>query len=307
MLNSISKNLRQTMFYITKSNLITGLAFSFISSLISAYSAVFIDNRDNTAPILLLLFMQSVACLIFSLSLKVSRKEKINFNHSKKTMILYFLRAMVGLSIYGCYYLAIHFIGALASSLLLNLAPLFVPLILRIVCKVRTCWYIYLVIFIGFCGLYLLLYPIHLINNQEEIGYLIGVIAGILLALSLILVKSLSKTESVHDILLYYGLFGSIINGIILSITSSDINFDTMIICMFLSVLFVLRQFTMTYSLKLISAEASGIFNYFTIIFIVLYSVYFNSSMLDMMDTAGIILIILSCVLVIYLNSMGEK
>lgn len=111
------------------------------------------------------------------------------------------IRGVAGCYCFYSYYVAMQYIPLVDATLLRNTAPLIVPLILffgfsAVIPRAR-----WLPLLIGFIGIIVMLRPA---QNSANIWHLIGLTAGIGLAVSMVMTRKLAQNEPESRILFYY-------------------------------------------------------------------------------------------------------
>ena len=114
------------------------------------------------------------------------------------------IRAAGGWLGFTAYYLAIPRIPLVDASLLRAAAPLWVPLIVWLGLGQRVPTLRWLALLAGFAGISLILQPS---PGQVSSGHLIGMTAGIALAVSMAYTRALSSSEPAGRVLFYYFSF----------------------------------------------------------------------------------------------------
>jgi drug/metabolite transporter (DMT)-like permease len=121
---------------------------------------------------------------------------------------LHLLRAATGTGAWFCLMLAIRRLPLPTAVLLTYSAPLWMPLIAWAVSRERVARRVWLGAALGFAGIALVLHP----GAQLPLdGAVWGLTAALLLAVALLAVRWLSRTEPTPRILFYYFLFSTVL------------------------------------------------------------------------------------------------
>ena len=115
--------------------------------------------------------------------------------------LLHTVRSLGGWLGFTCYYLALPHIPLVDATLLRSAAPLWVPLVVLVGMQQRIPAVRWIALLGGFLGVLLILRP-----GQDGIhgGHLLGVIAGLALAVSMATTRALSTSEPANRVLFYY-------------------------------------------------------------------------------------------------------
>lgn len=116
-------------------------------------------------------------------------------------------RAVFGSLTTVLYILSMHTVSLLNATLLLNTAPLFIPVFAIFFLKTKVPVKIWISLLLGFIGVIFILRPNVVLF--EKLGNLYGLGAGIAQSLAFIFVKMLTKTEPVKRINFYFFLLSS--------------------------------------------------------------------------------------------------
>jgi drug/metabolite transporter (DMT)-like permease len=177
----------------------------------------------------------------------------------------HFGRAIFGALSTLFYVIALNHISLLNATLLLNTAPLFVPIfaifLLRTKAPLRTWGFLGL----GFIGVILILKP-QLISLQNA-GNLIGLASGIIQALAFIFVKMLTTTEPVKRINFYFFFLSSCLLLPFVFLTGKAPSFHGWIWALCAGVMSFLAQFFIVKGYQLADASHVGAFQYASVIF----------------------------------------
>ncbi len=114
---------------------------------------------------------------------------------------LHIWRSLAGWVGFMAFYLALAHVPLMDASLLRSAAPLWVPAILFLWLGVRLPWARWVAIGIGFAGVLLMLHPD---ATGVSVWHLVGMLAGMGLAVSMATTRRLAATESPQVIIFYY-------------------------------------------------------------------------------------------------------
>ena len=114
---------------------------------------------------------------------------------------LHLIRSLGGWMGFTTYYLALPFIALADASVLRSAAPLWVPLIVFIWLRERIPTVRWVALLCGFVGVLLVLKPD---AGNVNPGHLLGMLAGVGLAISMATTRALSASEPAARVLFYY-------------------------------------------------------------------------------------------------------
>lgn len=183
------------------------LFFSCSGALIKLISANF--NLMNTS--FYLFFFTTLFSMIFSPKALFQKVPK----DAKKWVTL---RSVFGFIAITFYTLAIHYSPLVSAVLLSSAAPLFLPFILYVWCRIKISSQLAVALIIGFIGVALILKP-----DVEAFGSFktyFGVLSAFFGAFMLIALRRATKNASSQQILVRFGLFSTIVIALILTVTN---------------------------------------------------------------------------------------
>ena len=133
-------------------------------------------------------------------------RSKFTILKTKRPLLLIF-RALAGLALWFGLFYAVKHIPLVDATLLVNLAPVWVPIIAWIALRHSIKKSLYLGIIIGFIGCAFILKP----DNQVFAwAALLAILAGFFMAITLVAVKELMHTEKSGTIVIYYFLVNTL-------------------------------------------------------------------------------------------------
>jgi drug/metabolite transporter (DMT)-like permease len=264
----------------TRSLYLVGIALGFLSAVGSAAIAIVLADKTQV-PTNWVLLIQSAVALFVSCAL-LAAGNVLSARHDQEMHApirlrtcrygTHVLRAAAGLAIYGFYYKSLKSAPTVDCSLLLNTAPLFVPLI----CKAsgdRVPLRVWVGIMTGFVGIAVVLMPSASFKALEP-GHLLALIAGICFAFSTVLVRDLNRTEHVNTTVLYYNLHSFLCLLAVTAFTNEPISRTEIAFCLAVGVVFCIKQYAITLAIKLTSPSTAAILNFSTIPLLALYGVF---------------------------------
>ncbi|MCB1109547.1 MAG: DMT family transporter, partial [Chlamydiia bacterium] len=122
---------------------------------------------------------------------------------------LHFLRGFFGVIATFLFVISLQYIPLVNATLFFNATPLFIPIFSRIILKAQVPRKVWVAVLIGFVGIVCMIRPnFHTLGRP---GDLIGLGSGFFLALAMILIKILSKTEPTRRINFYAYGYGALL------------------------------------------------------------------------------------------------
>lgn len=188
---------------------IKGILICILAYLFVSFIGVFKKLLVAPVPLIIILFFQSVTC--FTLILPEAIKKGIK-PIPKAHAITYTIRILTGLGCYLTLFYLIKYIPISQAFLYQYSASLWIPFIALMWLKKAMPKDLWVGIVIGFIGMIFILQPGHGFISLVSI---MGIICGILQAISVIAIRKLSATESTQNILFYYFLVGSLLTGLL--------------------------------------------------------------------------------------------
>lgn len=280
---------------------ILGLLLGLLSAICSAIIAVILANHKQLSTSWILL-IQSLFSLIVSTAIplkSMARLEEKDTRLATRRYRLHVLRAMAGLSIYWFYYQSLKSAPKVDCSLLLNTAPLLVPFICIVAFRETVTYRVWIGVFAGFTGIMIVLLP-ELAFDTIEPGYFYALLAGLFFAMSIVVVRSLNETERVSTTVLFYNMHCVAVLCIVVTVFPEDLTFPEAIICVLVAIVFCVKQYAITLSIKHTSATVASVLNFATIPLLAGYSVVFEGTPLSTATFLGTVLVAFGTVALVY-------
>jgi len=121
-------------------------------------------------------------------------------------------RAAAALSSMAIFFAVIRVIPMINAILLVNTAPLFVPLLVRLLLGYKTPQSVYWGILIGFVGIILVLRPG---TDIFHWGALVGLISGLLAGLAIVILRLVGQKADLRQIFFFYFFVSMVVGGIL--------------------------------------------------------------------------------------------
>jgi drug/metabolite transporter (DMT)-like permease len=250
------------------------------SSLVASFNGYF--------PVVQILFIQNIVSLVFLIPFFFVKKfPGFRTNHLSTHLI----RDCAGVFSYYLFFVAIQFLNLVDATVLNYTAPFFVPFFWWIWMKEKVGRNVWWSIVIGFIGVAIILNP-----SREifQIGFVLGIFAGILSGLALCAVRALSLfKEPARRILFYYFSVGSVLSfpfALIFWVEPTAIQWCKMIL---IGVSIAAGQIFLTIAYRYGTASYLSPLGYSTVIYAGIVSYFLLDKPLGFRTIIGAILIIL--------------
>lgn len=267
-------------------NIKLGVLLALAGSIFYTVMSVFVKllgSEQSTATILFARFF-----LGFFLLLPWFLTDKNLFHIDNKGKIL--LRCITTVLAMACMFYALKYMPV-ANALLLNITfPLFMPLLVWVMLKIKTSMKILVGIIIGFLGVAIILNPS---ANAFNWHALIALLSGVLAALAMLQIRLLTHSSSAKQILFYLFAFGAIATGVFVPF-SFEIPTYYQLFLLFLVALFgAVYQLFVTLALEYAPARIVSPIYFSCIIFSVLSDWLIWSVEPGLMELFGMVLIVI--------------
>lgn len=271
-----------------KTRLFWGISILCCAFFIGTVQSTIIKIISKDLPIAVIVFTQYFTCLLVLCPKAIKEKSAILSSKNRKPLIV---RALCGIGYFTCMFTALKTSSLVDVSLMINTAPLWVPILSFILYKKPIGPKLYLTLALGFAGVFFILKPDNAIIST---GSSIALLGGIFMAISMLVLNRLTEKESPTCILFYYALIASIvlaIPAIFLWKTpaASDLGF-----LVANGLLMVLQQYLLIRGFGLGSASELSVTAYSGVIFAALVDYWLWGHNLQLATLLGASLIILS-------------
>lgn len=269
-------------------NIKLGITFSLLSFFILSIMGALGKVAATYQPTILIVLVQNFVSFIIILPFVF--KAGIS-NLKTKKIYLHALRAVTGTVAWYCLFEAIKLLSLNMGVLLCYVAPLWIPIIASIFFKEHVYSKVWTGVLIGFLGIIFVL-GLHLDKNPNVLGLSLGVIAGITLAIALITVRVLNKTESTTTILFYYFLISSLLLLPLAWPHISELNLKSLPYLIAIGVCLASSQLCLVKAYKYASAVKLSPYIYSAIIFSTLIDSLVWHTLISSLQLLGMLLVI---------------
>lgn len=289
---------KTTIFTPHKQHVMTGVVFMILSAL--SYSLMsligkLIDNEVSTTSIIFSRFLISLI-LILPWAIK-------NFHEIIPVAqpLKLFLRSVCSLIGFGSFFYSLNSLSLTNALLLYNTFPLFIPLVVLCYSKTKTPPRMWIGIILGFLGVIFVLDPE---PHFFKLGSLYGLCSGVFSALAIVLIRSLTKMNSVLQILFYNFLICSILIGVLLPFDWKPLNAETLLLLLGVGICGATFQFFSTLAFAKAPVRITSPLMFLCVIFGLIADFAIWDQVPSVLTFIGVIFVILGGILTIY---FGQK
>lgn len=177
-------------------------------------------------------------------------------------------RAVFGSIASFLYTISIDYIPIVNGTLLFNTAPIFIPILAMVWLKVKVEKIIWLAVALGFIGITIIIKPTEAIFTQS--GNIVGLFSGIALAVAYLLMKLLTATDPGVRIIFYYLGIGTLMQAPLLFFTDSLPTSTCCFYAIISGIVLLMAQLALVNAYRYAAASQVGIYQYMTVVFVVL-------------------------------------
>lgn len=222
-----------------------GVSLAVLTSLLASTAAAAAKLLSADYSPWLIIWVQYLICTVMMTpsllrqGVSLIRTERLN---------IHIIRSLAGWLGFTCYYLALPLIPLVDAALLRSAAPLWVPAVVWIGFSEQIPLQRWIALIIGFVGVFLVLNPTY---NGLSLGHLIGMGAGLSLALSMATTRSLSSSEPAARVLFYYFFISTLASTPMAMANLSNINSHDALIFLWVgvSIFFTMILYNRAFSL----------------------------------------------------------
>lgn len=284
-----------------KSNML-GAGFALLAALSFSILTAVTKHLDPTVPTSLAVFVRSFSSFLFFLPvLFINRKSVVK----SKKIYLHVLLVILGVATMLCTCYAYRALPLVFATTLGMTGPLFITILSGFLLKEKIGYLKWILIFLGYVGVLLVIRPDT--SFVIDIGTVSAIVANILAACYIILIKILSDYDSTITIMLYTNV-GMTLGALLFNIQGWQVIGTYDIILMLLTgFLGAVIQFCSISALKYASPAIVAPFEYTRIIFALLIGMIAFNEKPDIYMIIGSTIIIISAYLITCLKSKKHK
>ncbi len=271
---------------IHRHNLKKGVFYILIASAFIATAALFVRLDSPRVPISVNLFVMNLIGVLCTLPV-IMRYGWKDLKTQRKGLMVF--RAATGFVGFTCLFLAINKISLTNALLLNNSAPLILPFVILVWCKIRIEMRLWYGIIIGFIGVCFILKPG---AGLLDVGALYGLGAAVSLACGMLAVRLLTFTEKHHTVLFYYFLLPALVTAPVAFYQWNPIGFIDFLYLIFVGMGAFFGQLFMIKAFHFAKAAHIGPFIYSGVVYGFIYDAVIFHHMPDWFSIVGSILVI---------------
>lgn len=265
-----------------------GIAITLLAYMFFIVASFLVQTFPSNFSVVQIAFIQYVASLVFLFPLFYLKK-----NPGVKTKMLpaHLIRSFAGVLSWYLYFVAIRFLGLVDATTLNYTSPFFVPFFWWIWMKERVGPNVWWAIVVGFIGVSVILNPT---KEIFQIGFVLGIFAGILAGISLCAIRVLSlKQEPKRRIMFYLFCTGALLTfpfAMIFWVTPTPEQWVKMILIGFMT---TCGQILLTVAYRYGTASYLSPLSYVSVVFAGIIGYFFLDNPLEWRTLIGTALIVL--------------
>jgi drug/metabolite transporter (DMT)-like permease len=289
-----------------KNNLPLGVVMSLLCAFFySTQTALVKHLADTLPPLPIVVFLQSLIALLLLLPFLFNKGLPYVRNVVKtKNLRLQFLRAFSSLSLSYLLFYAVKFIPLVNAMLLVNTSPMIVPFVAYFFMSQRMNHKLWFPIGMGFMGVAIVLQPDARIFSWAALLALLGAVC---MAVSMLLVRKTSATDSSDTTTFYFLFFATLMSGVASIPFWQPMHVAMCFPMLLIGGLYFLVQCTTTYALKFANAQLVSTLFYSNIIFAAILSQLLWGALPSLTTWFGVVLIVGGGILCIRTEHLRNK
>ena len=286
-------------------NLLLGVVFALISTFLYSSLTAVIKIGAETLPLPMIVFTQMAVGLLVGVLL-LFRQGMHSFRRVTKTqkILLHVLRGMGSLGVSYCMFSSVKYIPLVNAVLLANTTPLIVPFIAFILFSQPINHRLWVPMLVGFVGVVLVMNPDSSIFNPASF---IALGSAGCIAISMLLVKKISATDSVETGTFYFFLFGTIMSGIVAIKYWVSMPLPIWGVLGLIGLMYAGSQYTITAALRYGSAQLMSCMLYTNIVFSVFISAIVWHIFPSLMISMGVLLTVIGGIFCIRAEHLFQR
>lgn len=213
----------------------------------------------------------------------------------------FILRSLFSFLAFGSFFYSLKFISLTDALLLNNTFPLFIPLVAWCLLKTKTPHKMWIGIILGFIGIVLVLNPDPQLFHPMA---LIALASGIFAAIAVVMIRTMTKTTSILQILFYNFLICSVISGLLLPFNWTSLNWKVFFLLLAVGVCGGLYQLFSTLSFSKAPVRLTSSLMFLCIVFGAIADFFIWKLSPTFLGLGGMVCVILGGLITIY---FGKK
>lgn len=282
-----------------KNSLYLGALFALLSALCYSVQTSVIKLSTTSISVPILVFIQSLVCLILVIPVLFAKHKTKPLNHFSFSSVKkqHLLRTIFSLGISYFLFAALKHLSYFDSILLYNAFPLFIPFVALIILRARINHQLWPFVIVGFLGVGLTL---HLDNKIFSLPALFALGSALSAALSIVMMRKISKSDDSIKSLYHYFFYSTIISGIVaipFFHENLNLHWGVMIV---IGALFFFVQYFLTLAATFTTPPVVSNLYYSNIIFSLVLSYFLFSEKVNWMMGLGMVFIVAGGLGIIY-------
>ncbi len=271
-------------------NIFKGALFIFFSAVCYTVMGILVKASNGIVENSQLVFVRNFVSLCVLLPFLFYPK-KVPL--STKVLGTHLIRGITGLLNMYSFFYSLHFILLSDAMLLNNTMPLFIPLILWIWKGRKISLSLALGMVVGFLGVAFILQPNRSLFHPAAF---FALASGLLMAISMTGVRTLSKTEPILRILFYYFIIATTLSFFPLLKTGLPLTIHAWILLLGVGISAMVYQVFLTMGYQQAPASKVSPFIYFAVVLSAIYDWIFSKETPDLYSLLGIVLVIAAAI-----------
>lgn len=202
---------------------LAGVTLKLASTLLFAVMASLVKIVSRDYPVTQVVFFRSLFALLPILVIALRSQEGLAVLRTQRPLG-HALRALAGTFAMFTNFAALSLLPLAEATALAFAAPLFAVVLAVGLLRERVGIFRWSAVVVGFCGVLLISQPIALITGAPGVvspqGFVLGLLAALFIALSLIVVRRLAQVEHPSTIVFYFALTTMTVSALILPFTA---------------------------------------------------------------------------------------
>ncbi len=276
-----------------------GVSFAVFSAFFYASQTAIIKLTMVSMPVPLLMFLQSVISLLLIIPILIKKEgaNSINLLSSSKIKSEHLLRTVFSLGISFFLFTALKHMSYFNSLLLYNAFPLFIPLIGLIILGVKLNHKFWPFLFVGFLGV---VFTLNVDKNIFSLYSFYALLSGLSAALSIVMIKKISKKDGSLISLYYYFTYSTIICLMFSIPYFRDLAHLNWLVIVVIGALFFLLQYFLVLATVYTTPTIVSSLYYLNIVFSLIFSHYIFNEMMTKVILVGMLCIVVGSAGVIF-------
>ena len=233
--------------------------------------------------------------VLFLSLIESKRKNNINFYKSKSIKLQIF-RSLLSVIESGCFVLSFKYLSLADAHSVGSLAPVIVVALSAIFLKEKVSTKIWIAIFIGFIGVFIILRPTSSIFDPKA---LLPLLAAFILGLYQVVTKKVSEHDTTETSLFYTSIIGIFIMSLLASNFWNPVSSSSYILFFIIGIFFSLGVYLQIIALSMARASIIQPFHYTLIFWAIILGYIFYNDIPDLFTIVGAVIITLSGIFVL--------